>query len=84
MGMATHTAVKAVQPQPQLRFLPRRVVHKASSGILIGIDESGDAEGGEDSLSIPARASAGPLLWFILRTPSDHVLSIQYLSSSAC
>ena len=87
MGMATHTAVKAVQPQPQLRFLlslPRRVVHKASGGILIGIDESGAAEEGDDSLSIPARASAGPLLWFILRTPSDHVLSIQYLSSSAC
>ena len=74
--MVTSTAIKAVQPQPQLRFLlspPRRVVHKASGGILIGIDESGAAEEGDDSLSIPERASAGPLLWLTLRTPSGHV-----------
>ena len=67
---------KAVQPQPLLRFLlslSRRVVHQASSGILMEIDERGDAEGGEDSLSIPECASAGPLLWLISRTPSDHV-----------
>jgi hypothetical protein len=41
--------------------LPRRVVRKASSaGILVGMDESGEAEGGGESLLVPEPASAPP------------------------
>ena len=80
------TAVEAVHPQPQRRFLlnpPRRVVHKASGDSLIGTDESGEAEGGEDSLLIPESVSAGPPLWSISRMPlgTSTNMSIGRLSS---
>jgi hypothetical protein len=40
---------------------PRRVVHKVSStSILIGVDESGEAEGAGESLLVPEPASAPP------------------------
>jgi hypothetical protein len=42
---------------------PHRVVHKASSTrILIGLDESGEAEGAGESLLVPEPASAPPVV----------------------
>ena len=42
---------------------PRRVVRKASSAsILVGMDESGEAEGGGESLLMPEPASAPPAM----------------------
>ena len=65
------TAVEAVHAQPQWCLLlspPHCVVHQASRDSLIGTDENGEAEGGEDSLLMPEPVSAGPLLWSISRT----------------